>query len=507
MGGDMFKNSLLRALFIVSGVVVFFHPGTVAARQTVVLGSLGVGYDYWERTYDHEGDETLIVDQYEGDRREYSAWPEIELQSLGIHDTLSLRYAPVLKYDDLLDTTNLDHYLDLAGEWALSKDWSFDISNSFVLTDDPGRYGTTFYRAGIEGQEGDTGEESAQPPQAEQPPDEITQNLGRSRYWTNNLAMNTTYTYMEDSDAGIGYAYRVLRNDSGNDVEEGGYEEYDRHEVFGLWSFRFNPSWMTQLDLNYIKGIYGDTEVAVPPETGAPEVLLHLSQDLQEYRADLRLDYDKGINDTFPLLYRFRGSQYEDLRQDIWAHELTVAWDHGFDSRTRLVMGAGPSYINAEELGGEWGYNAYLNFTRAYQHGDLSVLVNKRYDPLNFTGSTDSGMTDVTNARVDLTYRFVRDLSTTIYAQYRYEDILNPQGEFYRSALGERDPLSLENVGDASYSRESYSAGASLDYTFLRWFVATVRYVYYLQDGDVVQDAYTDHRVTLMISASKELWR
>jgi len=500
----MFNNMLLRIAFILSGVFAIFYPDYATARQTIVLGTLGLGYDFWERTYDNEDNEDLLVDRYEGDRREYAAWPELELQSLGIHDTVSFRYAPVLRYDDLSDTTDVDHYLSLSGERFLTKDWSVSLTNDFVLSDDPTRYGTSFYSSGgLEGEE----EAQPQPTEIEQPPDEISQNLGRRRFWTNNLIVDTTYTYAEDSDAGLGYAYRVLRDDSGDDLTDVGYDEYDRHDFFGLWSYRFNPSWRTQLDLNYIKGLYEDGEDIVPPEIDTPDVPLNLSQDLQEYRADFRLDYDKGVNDTLPLLYRFRGTQYEDLRQDIWAHQLTAGWDHAFDSRTHLLMGAGPSYINAEELDGEWGYNAYLNFTRTYQHGNISALANKRYDPRNFTGARDTGLTDTTDVRIDATYQFTQDLSSTIFGLYRYEDILDPQGIYYLSALGDADPLSGESVGDVTYSRDSYSAGASLDYTFLRWFVATVRYVYYQQDGDLILDSYSDHRVTFLVTASKELWR
>jgi len=505
----MFTSRFLYIAIILSGVIAFFYPGNAAARQTIVLGSLGLGYDFWERTYDNEDDEDLIIDRYEGDRREWAAWPEIELQSLGIHDSLSLRYAPVLRYDDLYDTTDVDHYLSLVGERFLTRVWSVELTNDFVLSDDPSRYGTPFYSSGLEGEEAAPEEEAPQPQptEIEQPPDEITQNLGRRRFWTNNLILETTYTYAEDSDAGLGYAYRVLRNDTDDDELGAGYDEYDRHEFFGLWSNRFNPSWRTQLDLNYIKGLYEDTEDTVPPEIDAPDIPLNLSQDLQEYRADLRLDYDKSVNDIFPLLYGFSGTQYEDLRQDIWVHQLTAGWDHAFDSQTHLIIGAGPSYVNAEELDGTWGYNAYLNFTRTYQHGDISALVNKRYETRNFTGSGDTGLTDLTDVRIDATYQFTLDFSSSIFGQYRYEDIVDPQGIYYLSALGDSDPLEEQNVGDVTYSRDSYSAGASLDYTFLRWFVATVRYEYFQQNGDLIEDSYTDHRVTFLITASKELWR
>jgi hypothetical protein len=46
-----------------------------------------------------------------------------------------------------------------------------------------------------------------------------------------------------------------------------------------------------------------------------------------------------------------------------------------------------------------------------------------------------------------------------------------------------------------------------LKYDFARWYTAGVKYVYYVSDGQLDSDQYTDHRVLFTLSASKELWR
>lgn len=481
----------LHSALIAFSVSCMFYPVYAEARTTIVIGALGIGYDYWEREYDNEDDVNLLVDRDEGDRREWGAWPEIELKSTGIHDSVSFRYAPVLKYDDLQDSTDVDHYLVFDGKRSLTKDWIVTLTDNFAYSNDPGRYGTTFDKSNIQDTEVD---QAGDTEQTIQQPDEITQDLGRTQYWTNNLIVNTTYTYAQESNAGLGYAFRVLRNDSN---DESGYDEYDRHEVFGSWAHKVTSDWRTQVNAGYIKGLYDD--VLNNPSD--------LSQDLEEYRADLRVDYIKDAKDQFPLIYGIRGTKYEDLRQDIWAHELTLGWNHTFDSRSQFTVGAGPSYIDAEDLDGEWGYNAHMDFTRSYQHGNVKALVNKRYEPRNFTGGGDTGLRDLTDARIDMTYRFTPKLSSNVYVMYRYEDIVDPGGEYYLSALGDRNPAEEKEVGDVTYSREHYSAGAGVEYTFLRWFAARLKYVYYKQDGDLIQDSYTDHRVILMLTASKELWR
>ena len=325
--------------------------------------------------------------------------------------------------------------------------------------------------------------------------------MGRSRYWTNNLVLQTTYTYAADSDLGLGYGYRVLRNES-DENRDAQYDEYDRHDLFGLWSRRWNQAWRTKAAANYIPGRFEDREVAVAPDTRT-----RVSQDLEEYHADLGIAYDRSSNDAIPLAYRYRGTDHEGLRRDIWAHELAPGWEHAFDAHTRLVVSAGPSYVDAEDLEGEWDYNASAHFTKSFQHGELSLLLDKRYEPRNFTGGDDGGMTDLTEAGIDLTYRFSQALSATVFGLYRNEDILDPEGVYYLAALGGRNPLTEEKVGDVSYTRDSISGGASVDYSFWRWFVASARYIYYQQDGELDSDSFTDHRVMVLISASKELWR
>jgi hypothetical protein len=51
---------------ILAGVILVFSAGASDARQTVVIGSLGMGYDFWDRSYDDEGDERLTVTRMKG---------------------------------------------------------------------------------------------------------------------------------------------------------------------------------------------------------------------------------------------------------------------------------------------------------------------------------------------------------------------------------------------------------------------------------------------------------
>jgi hypothetical protein len=497
----MFRNRFLRAAFFLTWVAAVTLPGWTEARQAIVIGEMSIGYDHWERDYDDEPG-IAPLDSKAGDRRDWLVWPKVEVQYNGIHDTLMFRYAPVLRYDDIDSTTEVDHYLTLGAERLLSRKWRVALQNLYALSNDPSRYNEPFFRIGEQGEV--PGETVADPGSGEQPSDGITQNLGRQRYWTNNLHLETSYAYAEEGNIDFGYSFRVLRND--DDKAGDSYDEYDRHEFFGGLSRRFTPSWRSELGLSYIKGVYDDGGINGSPVAGAPGFLF-VSQDLEEYRADVLLEYSRDARNDYPFIYRYREVDYEDFRQDIWVHELAAGWRHSFDSRTHFRMGAGPSYVDADNLDGEWGINGLVNFSRDYQHANFSSQLSKSFQPRSFTGTDDTGMTDIVEARADLTYRFSKNLSSVIFASYQYEDILNPQGVYFLSAVGESGTAVEQDVGDVSYDRDIYSVGAALDYTFLRWFTATLRYVYYSSDGEILRDSYDDHRITLQLSAGKELWR
>ena len=462
------------------GLTALLTTGIAEARQTIVAGSIGAGFEYWDRSFDDES----AVNQTSGDKRDFSLSPEIEIRSVGQHNLLAFRYAPAFVYDDLEGETDLDHYLDLSGEHFFNKNWRIDFSDAFVLSEDSNRSDQPFEPSGTEEQEDVVVE-----------PSELTRNLGSTRFWKNDLKISTTYTYAEESDIGTGYNFGLLRNDDDNASVGDSYDEYDRHEVFVLWSYKINAQFSTAIDANYVLGLYDDSEI-----TG-------LSGDLDEYGVGLAADYQRDFQNLFTAAYKFEASQYDDERQDVASHDLTLSWSHDFDSRTNVTIGGGPSYIDSEDLDGDLGYNGVITYRKAYQHANFFARAKKSFSSRNFTGSDDSGLTDVTEARVDFDYQLQKDLSTSLYASYIYEDIVNPRGEFLVSAIIDRGTAAQDSITDLSYTRESIKVGARLNYSFLRWYVFSIRYDFYTQDGDLAQDNYDDHRVAVQISASKELWK
>ena len=506
----------MKLQFPIICTTLLLLPLSTSARETIVNGTIGTGIDYWERTYDNDTEET---DSDDGDKREIGIWPEIAITSLGIKDSLSFRYAPVFKYDDVTSSTDIDHYLTLSGERLVTRNWSFSLADNFVLSDDPYFSNENFAEGSQTGTEDAEAEEATTTVTQEQQTTSLTGNklskdAGRQRYWTNALSASTNYTFSETGSLGGGYTYSVLRNDS--DGED--YDEYDKHAFFANIAYGFSQSWQTSLGVNYSRGLYEEDDdasliessISSTVEDETIEQLDNLSDDLDEYGASLQVDYIQSTRDSIPFSYDFSGTKYdEELRQDSYAHNLSVGWDHAFDSRTRLAVGAGPSYADAEGVKGEWDYNFYLNFTRDYEHAAFALLLDKQYDTQNFTGSNDSGLKDTYNARATFNYQYTQNLSLDVYGLYSWESNYTPRGEYLVAAVEEDGLPQTEDasISDLTYEKNIYEAGAGLSYSFMRYFNTSLRYTYYVSDGELDSDQYSDHRLMFKLTASSDLWK
>ena len=504
--------NMKKTILPIIGIALIVSPAM--ARETVVNGKVGVGIDFWERTYDNEDLEVSEggqTDPDKGDKQQYGIWPEVTVTSQGIKDSYSFRYAPVFKYDDKTSENEVDHYLDLYGEQFITRNWTVSLDNRYQQTDDPSLQSNnvaldTTTVAGT-GQTETSQTETSQTEQSStsgntesqgiSPDEELSRDQGRQRYWVNNLRLETNYAFGEESGVGGGYGFKVLRNDS----DDSNYREYDRHNVFANFDYRYSQAIRSSVLLNYVKGLYDD---AIDPITEES-----VSGDLDEYRATLRFDYLHGPVDFFPFVYNFVGVKYDnEIQRDSYAHEFTVGWKQDFDSRTHLTFGGGPTYVNGEGVKGEWDYNVYLDFIRDFAHSSFNLFMEKKYDTQNFSGSnTDAGFKDTYNARADYTHQFTQGFSGNIFARYRWESNLDPQGDAFTTASGDSEVTGEESIGDISYDKNIYEVGAGLTYDFLRYYNARLRYSYYVSDGELDRDQYNDHRILFTLSASTDLWR
>ena len=478
---------LQRSLFLLSCVssLGLSVANSAYARETIVTGSAGTGYDFRERKYKQE----QADNEDEGDAHKINIGPTITVASRGVYDTLNLTYSPQLSYDFVDEDNEVNQQLSVSDERYLSKHWSLTLSDDFRYSDDPESSSDTSTTV-TTGDDGQTDGVSR---------DVLSNDLSGRQYWTNTAGVRTSYALLENTRLGGGYNYTVLRNEGGGDEGGDAYDEYDKHAFFTNLSHGFNANWRSSLGLNYTRGLYDDEETVSGSSAAGS------TPDLDEYGGNVGVDYILSQRDFFPVKYSLSETQYDgDTRRDTQAHEWSAGWDHAFDQQTRVTVGAGPSYVKTQGLDGTWGYNAYLTFMKQYEHLTYSLQLDKRYETQNFSGTDESGLTDTYNASANLAYQYTEALGLNLFGRYTRESQIDPQGDYRDAVTG---VLVESTTGDVTYDKDIYQAGLGLNYAFARWYTAGVKYVYYVSDGQLDSDQYTDHRVLFTLSASKELWR
>jgi len=479
-------QQLQRALRLTFFFVFFFSLSAACfARQTIVTGGARTGYDFRDRTYDRN----QVNSSDDGNVQKIFIGPTITVVSKGIYDTLNFSYSPQLSHDFDDDTNEVEHNLQLSNERFLTQKWSLTLSDTFLLSDDPG---LTSNYSGATGSTGTNGQTQSNGQGA------LSRDLSGRQYWTNAASVQTSYALAENSKIGGGYTYTVLRNEEGDVQTNDDYDEYDRHTFFTNFSYGFNQNWRSNLGLNYTRGLYDSAGQTSGQGTSAN------TPDLDQYGVDVGLDYVDSAKDFFPLKYSASETQYDgDTRRDTQVHEWSAGWDHAFDPQTHLALGGGPSYVKTQGLDGTCGYNAYLTFTKQYQHSSYSLQFDKRYETDNFSGTDESGVRDTYNARANAAYQLTQALGLDVYGRYSWQSQIDPQGDYLSASSGSFSG----STGDVTYDKNVYEVGAGLRYTFAQWYSAGIKYAYYVSDGELDSDQYTDHLVLFTLSATKEFWR
>jgi len=538
------------------GLVAVMGIPQAKARQNIVVGDLSVRYDHQDRTYEREGEFTvipvapdeeavvpppnadagseprpaaIILDDRVGDRRNFIFTPRLTFTSTGISDLVELTYAPGINYDDIDGTTDIDHDFGLRLERNLSRNWLITLTNAFFLGDDPVRQEEEQAAATASETAAETSTVGASAEQAEQG---LTERYGRRRYWTNTLEVGTEYEYGRDRNVNLSYSYDVLRNDT--DVG-GGYSEYDRHTGDLLISHRFNAKWSTEGEINYSKGLFDDSEVYVvtPPslEQGAADTIsmddtaaeapvitpvpLNYSQDLDEYEFRLRGGYDNSPHLHTFTEYRFLATDYESpLQHDYTVHNVAVGVDYDLSRHWHITLSGGPSWGSFDNSPTETDYNAHGGLTWDFLHGSTTVFVDKSYDQSNFDGRR-SGLTDTWATGVATDYQLAESLTATISANYTNNRRLEYPVPETVVVVSDRLADELVNTpqeefGKILYREKDYDVGFSLNYSFWRWYTISGGYRYYKHDSDLSEnsaDSYHEHRAFVVLTYSKELFR
>jgi len=471
------------------------------ARTIIVIGALTSGIDSSERIYHDEnrpaagettGTTTRTRDT--GDARQIFIAPMLIVRADGPRDTLELQYAPVARYDTIPDEGTLDHQLRLHGMRLLTRDWSVTLNEQFVSADSPSSSSSLLRQA-------QTSPEASLA-SSELPRDQLSSDLGRQRFFTNDAGLKTDYTFTQDSTLGLGYSHRLLRNDSSS----GQYTEFDRHELATGFSWKPRQNWLLAWDGWYVIGDFSPPASSVPTDgtatdEGTAAATTTDDGDLHEYRSRARLTYAPDSRTKYPLTYDFKATDYQGSRSDSRAHELILGWERAMANDFRLLFGAGPAYSEIDGANGSWGYSGYGGLEKDWSQGRLECRLEKRLESENFTGTDNTGLTDTYLGRMLYTHHLSEALDGSISLLLRDERKLNPQG---RSPEAGDDPAL---PGGTEYRKRRYEGGFDLNYKFWQRYALSGGYTFARQEADLDDESYNEHLFLVRLAVEKEWWR
>lgn len=516
--------------FILPPVLLVTMVGLVGksiGRDFKVTGGLSTGYEWYDRRYDDDSGqgsastdaeattgtteatepEVTITENLtslsDDDYSRFRITPLIGLSSVSARDEFEIRYKPSFRYDVDSYDHDIDHDLTASASRYITQNWELSLDEKFVLSDavdDDSILATS---------------DSTR----------LSDNEGRRTYWTNEVKLESHYTYWEDSIFSTGYIYKVLTNE---DLREGSnYEDYDRHEVFISAAHRFDSIWKLTLTGRYVRGFYEqvgstvsatDEEVETQQDAGSEEGLVESTvatvdqetdNDLREYRAETILESTLIEQHPLSMRYSFYGVDYDDPERSSAAiHDGTLGWKWNVSKDFSFSLGAGPTYQQTEGQDGEWGYNANLGLEYRLERGSLKLTANRGFDRENFSGTDETGLKEYWQSRLEMSYSPLQQLTLSLFASYRYEDQEEITSAEPVVAEGEvpteESPLLTETE---FFNRQRYMAGAKIGYDFGQWYKLSLAYDYTHQDSEREDDSYDDHRATITLSYEQDLFK
>jgi hypothetical protein len=515
----------MKKVILVSAVLALLNQASYAeARDVRVTGGLSTGYDYYDRQQKgstepvpaeaEQGDEDILPVNSSGDEDDYEkiiVRPMIMFDVLSEKDSLQIRYEPGFDYDFDTEEDEINHKASVSAMRKFSKNWQVELSDNYEIRDDANEIGVVEDPTSAEG----SGSDSAASTPTASSPDQLSTNLGRRRYTTNQLQLLSEYDYRPDSLFSLGYTYNLLRNEDDVDLS---FQDYDKHDALVALDHRFDAIWRMSLSGHYIRGLY-ETPALDNPETAAtvaettdpniePAALIDdLSDDVTEYHTAIGLEYSSIPRHPLGLDYSRVAYDYDsELQDDSEIHNLTLNWQWLYSQHLTFNAGAGPTYVTTDNQDDTWGYNGNLGTDYQLKRGRINFSLLKGMERQNFTGQTiDNGLIEYWDANARFFYNLLESTSLSIFAGYRYED----QDDLPAVAI--LDSLTTSSADSAdqleTITTKRFSTGCSLRYSFWQWYDLELSYNYADQTSELAADEFDEHQVTLVLSFAKEFFR
>lgn len=309
---------------------------------------------------------------------------------------------------------------------------------------------------------------------------------GRDKYWRNYFGARADHQFGQDKSIFGEYQNQILRNDNTDQYEDSNVNR----GIAGLTYF-LGPKWGTQLEGNYSKLTYEETnEFDGTPSSdadvwgGRARLIRRFSRTTDgflEYKYD-NVKYTSGnILSVAPGF----GQPTIVVNENYQIHDVRTGVDYAIDQDLTLTASVGWALKVNDVSDNQDGGVFDLGLRKSFQRGGFRVEAGAGYDVGGFnTTAQNLGLTRYYRAGATGDYQLLRRLYGDIYGAYRHDK--------YIDTFPER-------------SEDRYTAGAGLTWQPYRWGSVRLGYSFRTVYSDIESNEYTENRILLSLSFSPEL--
>ena len=444
------------------------------ARETVVSGGVGLGYEIYDKSAKDETVQPASDDDY----ARAILTPAAKVKNEGQRSSYTAEYHPTIMYDDNGDD-QINQAFSLSANWVMTSRWQLSLANTYVETDTS--------TATVGQASGNTAATSQS---------QITSTAGRHQYATNQAKAEAKYMYWEDSLVKFGYILDTLRNKDDADT----YQDYDKHDIFAGISHRFSSDYRMSMNADYIIGKYGDQAVQTTTEEGIlPTVAGGASDDIHEEHIDTVLESLQIPHMPLSMQYTLAAYQFDsELKNNAEIHKMLLGWAWEPNRNLKIFLGAGPIYEHIQNGDDYWDYATRASLDHTGEKSTLNLSAEHGREIRNFTATADNGLTEYWLTNAQYSYKLLGNLSAFLAGGYRYDKEDNT-GLVVANAA--------ETVQGLATTKKRTTLGGGLQYSFWESYAASLQYTFVHQESETAIDEYDEHRLMLMLSYNKDFFR
>ncbi|MBU1640674.1 MAG: outer membrane beta-barrel protein [Proteobacteria bacterium] len=291
----------------------------------------------------------------------------------------------------------------------------------------------------------------------------LADSRGRKRYWTNNVAVGLDYDYAKQSFIKLSYVNLVLDN------EQDAYDDYVKQIPGMSVAHLFGQHWQVQADYSFTRGNFKQ------------------EADLEKHSGDLYIYYHPSAETKLFGHGGYAENKYVEVQQnDYEISRASLGFERQVSSTADLRFEGGVEFLLRDVLEDEKSFYYRMQLNKKMQQGSISLSGEGGIDEQQFNGTSEGDLSRYWQIETVISYTLTQYLLSSVSCSFR-ED-----------RYWELRPADKE---------EKLQAGASLSYSFGRWFVASVRYDYSSQEADVSWRCYDDNRVFFELGLNKDFYR